>query len=101
MFKFRRATHDRDGKYLFGEQTYFQKLVWSAHGDIVHHLSCAKSMSYEELLREIRSDVTNYDYGPADLKEWRDGGPLPTPEQVALGLVRCIEAGFVEVTNSD
>ena len=102
--KFRRNTHTRDGKVreeLSDDKlNCWQKAVWVAHGDIVHMLDSAKAMSYEDILNEIRSDSTNYGYHPYDLQAlWQEGSALPSPERVALSLVRCIEAGFVEVVN--
>lgn len=100
LFKFRRATHDKDsGEYItaFENPTFYQQKVWDAHGDILHHIDSKEGNTYDEVLYEIRKDVTNYDYHPNDLEIWRDGGDMPTPERVALSIVRLIEAGFVEV----
>lgn len=100
---FRRATHDwKTGEYLTGEFAQknlsdFQKKVWEAHGDIAHLLDSGKSMSYTELLEEIRKDFTNYLYESSDLQGWRDGSLMPTPEEVALSLVRLLEAGFIKM----
>ncbi len=100
--KFRRATHDEEtGKYKekFSEDnlTSFQKQVWEAHGNICHMLDSSKPMEFEEIFDEIRADSTNYLYYPSDLKGWRDGSDMPTPGEVAVALVRLLEAGFVEV----
>jgi hypothetical protein len=100
--KFRRNTHTLDGRYkdeIFGrdKESHFQKKVWAVHGDIAHHLPCDKGLSYEDILQAVRNDVTNYSYHPADLQEWVEGGTLPTPEYVALSLVRLLEANFVEM----
>src|SRR5688500_4368151 len=102
--KFRRATHDRDGRYreeIFGhdKESHHQKEVWRVHGGIAHLLTSEKGMSYEEVLEQIRKDVTNYIYHPCDLEVWQDGEKIPTPENVALSLIRLIEVGFVEVVN--
>ena len=100
---FRRATHDAvTGKYkeeIFAEEklTNFMNKVWKAHGNICHLLSSKEPMSYDDLLEEIRKDVTNFDYHPSDLEVWRDGSPIPCPKDVALSLIRLVEAGFVEV----
>ncbi len=98
---FRRATHDKitgkyDEKFDSKNQSFFQEMVWKAHGCVVHLLDSRKVMSYEGLLEEIRKYSTNFDYHPNDLESGRDcGGNMPTPEQVALSLMRCVEAGFV------
>lgn len=104
---FRRATHDKEtGEYLVKfydkNTTEFQKMVWKSHGDICHLLSSSQSLSYEKLLEEIRRDTVNYDYHPNDLESGRDcGGNMPTPEKVALSLIRLIQAGFVETEEID
>lgn len=98
--KFRRNTHDKDGNYreTFGDMTAFEKHVWDNHGGICHMMSSSKPMSYDEILIEIRKDTTNYLYEPCDFdKFFYEGEMLPTPEKVALSLVRLIEAGLVEV----
>jgi len=101
-FKFRRATHDvNTNEYIFKDkfpvESHFQKLVWDAHGDIAHHLSSDKGMTFQELLNYIRKDDTNYNYSPSDLENWQDGGDLPKISDVALSLVRLLQAGFVEM----
>lgn len=101
--KFSRNTHDKDGNYReeFKNIRGFQQKVWDTHGDIVHMLDSSKAMSFQDLLDEIRNDETNYIYTVNDLDIWMDGSLMPEPKNVALGLVRCIEAGFVEIVSDD
>jgi hypothetical protein len=109
-FGFRRATHDKDnGEYLEdkfadykGNTVWYQKEVWDNHGHIAHMMSSEKAMSLTDILTEIRRDSTNYYYDPADLKNcFYDGSKLPEPNEVALSLLRLIEAGFVEVVPNE
>jgi hypothetical protein len=98
--KFRRATHDQQtGEYIetFRNLEFFQQKVWDAHGNVLHLMDSDKPITYDEILDEVRKDTTNYDYHPNDLQIWRDGEAMPDPKDVALSLVRLIEAGFVEV----
>lgn len=101
--KFRRNTHDRDGNYKeeFKEekQNWFQRQVWSKYGSIVHLLDSKQGTTFQNLLQEIRLDTTNYFYGCTDMSEV-DIATLPDINEVALGLVRCIEAGFIEVVEN-
>lgn len=99
-YKFRRATHDAvSGEYneKFRNPTFIQQKIWDAHGGICHLMSSNKAITYDQLLEEVRKDTTNYDYHPNDLELWRDGEALPTPEAVALSLVRLLEGGYVEM----
>lgn len=104
---FRRATHDKItndylDKFHKDNLSVFQEMVWKAHGDICHILHSGRGVTYEKILEEIRRDETNYDYHPNDLESGRwCGGNMPSPEQVALSLVRLIEAGFVEIEPLD
>lgn len=99
--KFRRNTHNRAGNYKeeFCDEnlSQFQKHVWRNHGSIVHIMFSGRAISYNDLLQEIRKDTTNYHYSSFDLPDWLEGDVLPDPREVALSLVRLIEAGFVEV----
>jgi hypothetical protein len=99
--KFRRNTHDRAGNYKeefrYDQLNHFQRMVWEKHGSILHLLFSRKAISYNDLLQEIRKDNTNYHYYSFDLQEWIEGAALPDPRDVALSLIRLIEAGFVEV----
>lgn len=105
---FRRATHDRHtGEYIAqkfdnNNMTHYMKKVWDAHGHIVHLMSSKKPMSFQDILNEIRKDVVNYDYRPTDfdLVDCHEGSPLPSPKDVALAIIRCIEAGFIEVVEN-
>jgi hypothetical protein len=54
-------------------------------------------MSIEDVLEEIRKDVTNYLYELSDLNGWRDGLDMPKPQEVAVSLLRLVEAGFATV----
>lgn len=99
-FKFRRATHDRDGNYLrdkFGKLSYDQQAIYDIHGCVVHLLDSKKGMSFEELLEEVRKDTTNFSYGQFDYNNKREGVHLPSPADFALSLVRLLETGFVEI----
>lgn len=98
--KFRRNTHDRDGTFreeIFGHKTRSASLEWpwDEHGYIVHMLTSEKGMTFNELITQIRYDETNFRVvmeGPCD-----DRTPIPTPEEVAFGLIRLVEVGYVEV----
>lgn len=98
--KFRRATHKNgvyNTKFREDNLTGFQKRVWEKHGDICHMLDSDKGMEFDDIFDEIRKDTTNYIYAPEDLDGWRDGSMLPTVAEVAIALVRLLEAGFVEL----
>lgn len=99
--KFRRNTHDRAGNYKEefrdDQLNHLQRMVWEKHGSILHMLFSSRAISYNDLLKEIRKDTTNYHYSSLDLPNWLEGDELPDPRDVALSLVRLIEAGFVEV----
>lgn len=100
-FLFRRNTHDREGNYRKEFNGTFQNHVWSAYGHICHLLDSSRPMTLYEIMDEVRKDSTNYDNYPHDLKYCFDSGPMPTPEQVSLGLVRLLEAGFVEMVPNE
>ena len=100
--KFRRATHDRDGTYReeifgYGKRSPSLEWPWEQHGYIVHMLASKNGITFNELMNEMRKDTTNFcvvEEGPCD-----DRSFIPKQEEVAYGLIRLIEVGYVEVVN--
>jgi hypothetical protein len=105
QFKFRRNTHTPEGIYKeeFKDNrlTHLQRRVWQTHGHIVHMLYSGKPITFQELLDEIRKDEVNYWYGVDDTQDSFNGLNLPEPKDIAFGLIRLIEANFVEVVPSE
>ncbi len=105
MNKFRRNTHTPDGKYKqeFNPDslTVWQRVVDKRYRHILHLLCSAKPLSFREVIEEARKDITNYSAGPFDLETLDDRSPIPTQEEIAMAIVRLIEANFVEVVNAD
>jgi hypothetical protein len=87
--KFRRATHDRAGNYVghkLASNEEWNKVAEPA--DPLHWMDRRVGMTLDEIHAEMVADDTNWEV-------------KPSKEAVAIGLVRLLEIGYVEVVANE
>lgn len=97
--RFRRNTHDLGG--TFREECRDIKPIPPGEIDPMHWITpLAAGYSFDEIVHAMQRDRTNFmDINGRD-GEYDDRSPYPMAHEVAVGLVRLLECGIVEVIHA-